>query len=683
MRKLFPVIGGIVLTCFIVQAQTTNVIRIDTRSSGRVFEGIGGVSAGASSRLLIDYPEPYRSQVLDYLFKPNYGAGFQHLKVEVGGPSHARTLDEFMNPKPEYFQRGYEWWLMKEAVARDSSIILDCLQWGAPDWVRKEQGKSSLCSGQNADYLISFIKGGRQYHGLNIGLVGIWNETPYDVEYIKLLRKALDINNLGNVKIVGGDQPGHWQIAKEMNNDPELAKSVAFVSSHYPGYLNYLMNYLRFDAFDKAPEPSFSSTSKEAMECGKPLWAGEHGPWRDDWKGACELARIYNRSYIDGKVTKTEIWALLTGYYDILPLPKSGVMRANTPWSGNYEVCPTVWTTAHTTQFARPGWRYLDPACGYLSGGGSFVTLLSPDKKDFSIIIETVDAVRDQKIDISIPQKMKVEKLHVWQTSDKNDPSKWFRKTLELVPVDRGISLTLEPGSVYSITTTTGQHKGDAVPSQVEAFPFPYREDFSGYIAGTAPKYFSDQVGAFEIATDPAEARPFLHQIITSAGVPWGAETNEPYTLVGDACWDDYQVSINCFIEDSAEVRLYGRAKTGGWGKDEQPESYFLRVKPNSTWELCKVFNRNTDGPDANAELKIPIKTFIVVMDSGKSDSMQVKPRTWFRMGLNFSGNHIIALINDTQISNFFDNNASRKGMVGLGTGWGKVRFSDLNINSR
>ena len=34
-------------------------------------EGIGAVSAGAPSRLLVDYPEPYRSQVLDYLFKPN------------------------------------------------------------------------------------------------------------------------------------------------------------------------------------------------------------------------------------------------------------------------------------------------------------------------------------------------------------------------------------------------------------------------------------------------------------------------------------------------------------------------------------------------------------------------------------------------------------------------------------
>jgi Glycosyl hydrolase family 59 len=50
-----------------------------------VFEGVGAVSAGASTRLLPDYPLPQRSQILDFLFKPKFGAGFQHLKVEIGG----------------------------------------------------------------------------------------------------------------------------------------------------------------------------------------------------------------------------------------------------------------------------------------------------------------------------------------------------------------------------------------------------------------------------------------------------------------------------------------------------------------------------------------------------------------------------------------------------------------------
>jgi hypothetical protein len=45
------------------------------RSGGRTFDGVGAISGGGgNSRLLIDYPEPQRSQILDYLFKPGYGA---------------------------------------------------------------------------------------------------------------------------------------------------------------------------------------------------------------------------------------------------------------------------------------------------------------------------------------------------------------------------------------------------------------------------------------------------------------------------------------------------------------------------------------------------------------------------------------------------------------------------------
>ncbi|KAI0238214.1 Galactocerebrosidase, partial [Lamellibrachia satsuma] len=37
---------------------------------GRRFDGIGGLSGGgATSKLLVNYPEPQRSQILEYLFK--------------------------------------------------------------------------------------------------------------------------------------------------------------------------------------------------------------------------------------------------------------------------------------------------------------------------------------------------------------------------------------------------------------------------------------------------------------------------------------------------------------------------------------------------------------------------------------------------------------------------------------
>lgn len=72
------------LSCATLHAvDQAKVVILDGSASGRTFDGIGALSAGASSRLLVEYPEPYR--ILDYLFKPGYGASLQHLKVAVGG----------------------------------------------------------------------------------------------------------------------------------------------------------------------------------------------------------------------------------------------------------------------------------------------------------------------------------------------------------------------------------------------------------------------------------------------------------------------------------------------------------------------------------------------------------------------------------------------------------------------
>ncbi len=54
--------------------------------------------------------------------------------------------------------------------------------------------------------------------------------------------------------------------------------------------------------------------------------------------------------------------------------------------------------SAHTTQFTKIGWKYLDhgSGVGHFESGGSYVGLVSPDKKDLTIVIETM--VTDQNL---------------------------------------------------------------------------------------------------------------------------------------------------------------------------------------------------------------------------------------------------------------------------------------------
>ena len=116
---------------------------IDTAPSAgsRTFYGLGGLSAGASTRMLLDYEPERRAEVLDLLFAPGVGFSFQILKLELGGDcqsswgteaSHAHSAND---TDPHRFQRGYEWWLAKEAVKRNPQITLATLAWCAPPWI--------------------------------------------------------------------------------------------------------------------------------------------------------------------------------------------------------------------------------------------------------------------------------------------------------------------------------------------------------------------------------------------------------------------------------------------------------------------------------------------------------------------------------------------------------------------
>src|SRR5437868_13281451 len=108
-------------------AQTT-AITVDGTKGGRTFDGIGAISGGGgNSRLLVDYPEPQRSQILDYLFKPGYGAAVQLLKIEIGGDADSTDGAE---PSVEHTKGvvncavGYGFWLAQQAKARNRELKL-------------------------------------------------------------------------------------------------------------------------------------------------------------------------------------------------------------------------------------------------------------------------------------------------------------------------------------------------------------------------------------------------------------------------------------------------------------------------------------------------------------------------------------------------------------------------------
>ena len=111
-------------------ASQQQTMAVDTSQPQRMWDGIGGLSAGASSRLLYDYETYIRNDILDMLFTPKLGWAYQILKIETGGDCQSTWGTESSyahTPSDIGWDRGYEWWLAKEAKSRNPNIALASL----------------------------------------------------------------------------------------------------------------------------------------------------------------------------------------------------------------------------------------------------------------------------------------------------------------------------------------------------------------------------------------------------------------------------------------------------------------------------------------------------------------------------------------------------------------------------
>jgi O-glycosyl hydrolase len=629
-------------------AASPQVISVNGTSSGRVFDGVGALSAGASSRLLADYPEPERSQILDYLFRPDYGASLQILKVEIGGDTNSTDGTEpSVEPEPGQVDcdAGYEWWLMEQAKARNPGIRLYALEWGAPGWVGA--GTGTVWTSQNISYLLTWLGCARQ-HGLQINYLGGWNEKGYNEAWYEDLRAALDANGYGNVQIVAADSFG-WSVASAMAADTAFDAAVSDVGVHYPcGYLG---------AYENCP----STATAEGL--GKPLWASEQGSQPYD-SGAAPLARAINRAYIDGQMTASINWSLVWSAYGGLPFGGDGLMLANTPWSGNYTLGQSIWVMAHTTQFTQPGWRYLDSGSTRLGGGGSVVTLRSPSSGDWSSIAETTDATAAQQVTYQVTGGLSTGPVHVWATNMKSgDPAQWFQYAGDVQPAGGSFTLTLQPGYLYTLTTTAGQHKGTAAAPPPAPLPLPYVANFGAYPPGVLPRYVAPLGGTFQTApcisaVGAYPGRMCLAQVVTQQPVQWNAIDNHPIAVVGDpSAWQNYDVTADALLEQPGYAALVGRAL----GPANGLTGYHFRVSSAGQWSL---YSQDASGDD-------------VTLASGTA---AFATGVWHRLGLDLRGDEITAFLDGRPLATVVDD-AYQFGQVGLETSaWTPAQFGNLRV---
>lgn len=537
-----------------VQAlNASSTIVLDGTTALHRYDGHGGLSAGASSRLLWDYPPDVASDILDFMFKPQFGLGLHVLKVEIGGdtqstdgtePSHMHTRDDLS------CGRGYELWLLKEAKKRNPDILTFGLSWGTPYW----PGNGSYFTPDMYTYQVAWMQCMAQELGVPIDYLGVWNERYWGgQDYVVGLRASLNAAGFADTKIVipdGGYDPA---IIAGAQSNATFSSSFDVVGLHYP-------------CGDQHPE---------VQEAGKAYWASEHWWQQPDWDGAGCWGHLLNHNYVAMNMTSTIAWSPLWSVYEKgLPDEGSGLILAPEPWSGYWEVSPPIWTGAQWTQFTQPGWKFLHVpggGSGYLPMNGTYVTLVPPGgpSAGMTVIMETLQgACRCSPDPVTGPQTVTFKTtggmpgagtlLHVWQTTQE---APFVQLADMTIAPDSTFTVTIPADAMVTVTTVAGGFKGQPgtpIPPSTP-FPLPYSDDFDSYTYDGMAHFFADQFGSFAVRNGT------LVQVVpVNPGKNAWISDADPITLMGGVNWADVTVSVRTAFQpnpavavgDGAEARL-------------------------------------------------------------------------------------------------------------------------------
>jgi len=632
---------------------------------GRRFDGIGGLSGGGStSKLLVSYPPNLRSEILDYLFKPNFGASLQIIKVEIGGD--AQTTDgtessHMHEPWDENYHRGYEWWLLTEAKKRNPKIKVYGLAWAFPGWVGKGSGDPYKYPNITANYIWKWIVGARKYYNVSVDYVGIWNERNYNITFVEVLKSILAQDALtADVQIVAAD--GSWDVSNDVLRDQTFADAVDIIGCHYPG----------------------TRTTAASIKTGKPVWSSEDYSTYNDNVGAGCWARILNQNYVNGYMTSTITWNLIASYYPQLPFGGDGLMTADEPWSGHYDVQSPIWVTAHTTQFASIGWSYLlhDFGVQKLDYGGSFVTLTDESRSHITIIIETMTHNHSECIRPGLPAytvvaqqavfQLKgnlsgIQDLMVWKTKLGFDgkPTMLFEQQSSIHVFLGSFTLTLQPDELYTLTTlTVGQHGSYSPPPPSKPFPLPYYDNFEKYNIGEEADCYAPQAGVWEVCqTNDTQHSKVNRQVILHDPIYWCDTGNSTINIGGDYSWSDIRVQADVFVPSvngSDGIFTATRLDRGGCASKDATGIFF------GLYPSIGKFDVTTD-----LARKQPVAVGICNITYDK----------WYTVSLSSKDNKVNGFLGSKQLFSVSIPKNITNGFTGYGTvGYGYADFDNWSV---
>jgi galactosylceramidase len=268
----------------------------------------------------------------------------------------------------------------------------------------------------------------------------------------------------------------------------------------------------------------------------------------------------------------------------------TSLMTADQPWSGHYgdddegrSAFPVVWANAHITQFTQIGWKYLavGQGSGELPHGGYFTTIADDTAVggdggagDFTLLVVKISYdhaacirpalpsylanVTEEEVTFVLDASMGANftELNCFKSNFQDGPgSPMFEQQPPVRVVNGRFKLRVRPGDYFSVSTIRTAHKGSFaqhvdVPRSQPRFPLPLIDDFDGATISSQPKYWSNELGVFEVHTDTRNAsNKVLRQMVRQPVLrkpgqrPSVGDRNLACTVAGMLEWEDVAVS--------------------------------------------------------------------------------------------------------------------------------------------
>ena len=581
-----------------------------------LYDGLGFISANNSSRLLLDYksenPEAYQ-ELLEYIFGED-GMGLSLIKIEMGAdidsssgtePAVKRSEDEEAD-----VTRGAGYQLAADALEINPDLEVDMLYWGIPNWVATAEDSNEAFY----QWYKQTIDAMYDTYGIKVTYITVGqNEKSVDADLIKYVRNALDNEtdsryDYSEIKIVAGEGVTNWKIAEMMLEDEELMDAVDVISSHYTSWTDENVLLLQSEYgkqvwFSEGSSPMSYATSTYNYD--------GTGSGMSDINGMLDIATRITTAMANG-MTMYEFQPAVAAYYDGVTYFPKQLITANSPWSGGYSLDTGFYMTLHFSQFIKSGWMYVDGARygdGVAGGDGhavvdstfNYLTLVDENKENCSIVLinNTAETIG---YTISLENlSLTSTNFSVWETRGPEDGEDYytnFFKRLGYIDGSEGtVEIVLQPYSMVTLSTLEVEEV-EYESVETAALELPYEDDFEysdyddDYLAsrGNAPRYTTDQAGAFEVEeTDDGNV---LMQRISPSIQPteWGGGS-DPTTNLGDDTWSNYTVSIDVhFADEPEEAKKVNYVGLGARYNlaDANTSGYWIKLYEDGNVELIK-----------------------------------------------------------------------------------------------